>query len=66
MEALKEICLESRTPVIASGGISTLQDIRNLRSLEKDGLMGVIVGKALYAGTVNLPDAILAAEGKVG
>jgi phosphoribosylformimino-5-aminoimidazole carboxamide ribotide isomerase len=66
MEALKEICLGSRTPVIASGGISTLQDIRNLRSLEKDGLTGVIVGKALYAGTVHLPEAILAAEENVG
>jgi phosphoribosylformimino-5-aminoimidazole carboxamide ribotide isomerase len=47
-----------KIPVIASGGVSTLEDIRALLPLEKDGVEGVIVGKALYAGTLTLPEAL--------
>lgn len=49
--------------VIAAGGVSTLDDIRALRALEPEGLVGVIAGKALYAGTLSLPEALAAAEG---
>ena len=45
-------------PVIASGGVSTLDDIRKLVPLKKEGVEGVIVGRALYAGTIKLRDAI--------
>ena len=45
-------------PVIASGGVSTLQDIKNLLSLEPFGVVGVITGKALYSGTLKLKEAI--------
>jgi len=45
-------------PVIASGGVSTIDDIKNLMSLEKFGVVGVITGKALYSGTLCLKDAI--------
>ena len=45
-------------PVIASGGVSTLQDIKNLLPLEPLGVIGVITGKALYSGTLNLKEAI--------
>jgi len=45
-------------PVIASGGVSTLRDIENLLPLEASGVVGVITGKALYAGTLNLQEAI--------
>ena len=45
-------------PVVASGGVSTLQDIRNLLPLEPLGVMGVITGKALYAESLNLAEAI--------
>ncbi len=47
-----------RIPVIASGGVATLDDIRKLLSLEKDGVEGVIVGKALYAGAFTLRDGL--------
>jgi phosphoribosylformimino-5-aminoimidazole carboxamide ribotide isomerase len=53
-------------PVIASGGVSTIEDIIALKPLEKDGVMAAIVGRALYAGTLCLPDAIAIAEGKGG
>lgn len=44
-------------PVIASGGVSTLKDIEELLPLEKDGVIGVITGRALYAGTLNFQEA---------
>jgi phosphoribosylformimino-5-aminoimidazole carboxamide ribotide isomerase len=45
-------------PLIAAGGVSTLEDIQKLASLEKDGLIGVVTGKAIYAGSLNLREAI--------
>jgi phosphoribosylformimino-5-aminoimidazole carboxamide ribotide isomerase len=48
-------------PVIASGGVATLDDIRKLSELQKDGVEGVIVGRALYAGGFTLADAMRAA-----
>lgn len=45
-------------PVVASGGVSTLQDIIDLLPLQKVGVVGVITGKALYSGTLNLENAI--------
>jgi len=45
-------------PVVASGGVSTLEDIRNLMPLEASGVVGVITGKALYAGSLDLAKAI--------
>jgi phosphoribosylformimino-5-aminoimidazole carboxamide ribotide isomerase len=43
-----------KIPVVASGGVATLDDIRRLLPLEEDGVEGVIVGKALYAGAFTL------------
>ena len=45
-------------PVIASGGVSNINDIKNIMKLTKHGVTGVIVGKAIYSGTVNLREAI--------
>lgn len=45
-------------PVIASGGISKLNEIEQLLSLEPDGLIGVIIGRALYTGQIDLTEAI--------
>jgi phosphoribosylformimino-5-aminoimidazole carboxamide ribotide isomerase len=45
-------------PIIASGGVSTLQDIKNLLKIESKGVAGVITGKALYEGTLDLKEAI--------
>jgi phosphoribosylformimino-5-aminoimidazole carboxamide ribotide isomerase len=46
-----------RIPIIASGGVATLDDIRALKPLEQDGVEGVIVGRALYAGGFAFTDA---------
>lgn len=45
-------------PVVASGGVSSMKDIENLLPLKKVGVEGVITGKALYTGTLNLKEAI--------
>jgi phosphoribosylformimino-5-aminoimidazole carboxamide ribotide isomerase len=50
-----------RLPVIASGGIATLDDVRALRAVENRGVAAAIVGRALYTGAVRLPEAIAAA-----
>jgi len=44
--------------VIASGGVSRIEDIGHLLELEPDGVIGVIVGRALYTGSVDLEEAI--------
>ena len=59
-ETLK-IARAVKIPIIASGGVSSLEDIRKLVSLQKEGVEGVIVGRALYAGAITLKDAIHAA-----
>lgn len=48
-------------PVIASGGVAGLRDIKRLMDIEESGVVGVIIGKALYAGALSLADAIKAA-----
>jgi len=48
--------------VIASGGVSHIDDIRALKTLESEGVEGVIVGKAIYTGAVNLPEALTIAK----
>ena len=54
----RELAEAVRIPIVASGGVSTLEDIRNLLPLSKSGVIGVITGKALYSGTLNLKEAI--------
>jgi phosphoribosylformimino-5-aminoimidazole carboxamide ribotide isomerase len=56
VETLK-IANAVKIPIIASGGVATLEDIRKLLPLEKDGVEGVVVGKALYDRSVLLPEA---------
>ncbi|MBT3177834.1 MAG: 1-(5-phosphoribosyl)-5-[(5-phosphoribosylamino)methylideneamino]imidazole-4-carboxamide isomerase [Desulfobacula sp.] len=45
-------------PIVASGGVNTLQDIKNLVEIESKGVIGVITGRALYEGTLDLKEAI--------
>jgi phosphoribosylformimino-5-aminoimidazole carboxamide ribotide isomerase len=52
-------------PVIASGGVAGMDDIIQLLPLEKDGIIGVVVGKALYTGALRLDEAIVRAGQKV-
>jgi len=58
LDLLRDVCARTDRPVIASGGVSTLDDLRALRALEADGVEGVIVGKALYAGAFTVPEAL--------
>jgi phosphoribosylformimino-5-aminoimidazole carboxamide ribotide isomerase len=50
--------------VIASGGVSSIVDIQALKKLESTGVEGIIVGKAIYTGAVNLAEALAVAKGK--
>lgn len=61
--ALAEMLAAVPVPVIASGGVGTVEDIRALTAMKSPTLEGVIVGKALYAGKVSLPEAIVAGRG---
>lgn len=58
VELLQKVCAATDRPVIASGGVSALDDLRVLATLVPDGVEGVIVGKALYAGAFTLTQAL--------
>jgi len=58
IELLQQVMDRTHKPVIASGGVATLDDIAALRELVPQGLEGAIVGKALYAGAFTLAEAI--------
>jgi phosphoribosyl isomerase A len=58
LELLREVCAATDKPVIASGGVSTLDDLRALATLETVGVEGVIAGKALYAGAFTVREAL--------
>jgi phosphoribosylformimino-5-aminoimidazole carboxamide ribotide isomerase len=64
--AVEEVVRATGLKVIASGGVSTLEDIIALKKLEGLGVEGVIMGKSLYAGTILLKDALDIAAGEVG
>ena len=55
---LHDVCSWTDAPVVASGGVSSLADLRALASLVADGVEGAIVGKALYAGAFTLEEAL--------
>ena len=58
VELLRRVCAATTRPVVASGGVSTLDDLRELATVP--GVEGAIVGKALYAGAFTLPEALAA------
>lgn len=58
LELLKGVCAVTKKPVVASGGISSLDDIAALAALHELGVEGAIVGKALYAGAFTLEQAL--------
>jgi phosphoribosylanthranilate isomerase len=57
---LLQVCERTNRPVVASGGVSKLDDLRQLAALEPAGVEGVIVGKALYARAFTIPQALAA------
>jgi phosphoribosylformimino-5-aminoimidazole carboxamide ribotide isomerase len=62
LDALQRMAQAARHPIIASGGIATLDDVRRLAKLEPTIVIGALVGKALYEGRFSLKDAITAAR----
>ena len=52
-----------RFRVIASGGVASLEDVKRLKAVEREGIEGVIIGKALYTGGVDLAAAMEIAHG---
>ncbi|MGN8246433.1 bifunctional 1-(5-phosphoribosyl)-5-((5-phosphoribosylamino)methylideneamino)imidazole-4-carboxamide isomerase/phosphoribosylanthranilate isomerase PriA [Cellulomonas soli] len=58
LDLLRQMCERTDAPVVASGGVSSLEDLVALRTLVPLGVEGAIVGKALYAGAFTLPQAL--------
>ncbi|MBL8252937.1 MAG: 1-(5-phosphoribosyl)-5-[(5-phosphoribosylamino)methylideneamino]imidazole-4-carboxamide isomerase [Candidatus Competibacter sp.] len=62
VEATVRLAQAITIPVIASGGVSTLDDVRALRAVEREGIMGAIIGRALYDGAIDLTAAQVIAD----
>ena len=60
LDLLRHVCGVTDKPVVASGGVSSLDDLRAIAGLTDIGVEGAIVGKALYAGAFTLPEALAA------
>ena len=58
LDLLREVCAATDAPVVASGGVATLEDLKALAALNEVGVEGAIVGKALYAGAFTLEQAL--------
>jgi phosphoribosylformimino-5-aminoimidazole carboxamide ribotide isomerase len=63
LEGTRAVARAAGIPVVASGGVGTLEHVRAVAALADDGVTGVIVGRALYSGAVDLRDALGAAGG---
>ncbi|PLX98008.1 MAG: 1-(5-phosphoribosyl)-5-((5-phosphoribosylamino)methylideneamino)imidazole-4-carboxamide isomerase [Desulfuromonas sp.] len=64
LEATRELAEAVSIPIIASGGVSRMQDIENLLSIEDAGVAGVITGKAIYSGSLDLGEAVALTRNK--
>lgn len=58
LNSLKELLNTAKIDIVAAGGITTIDDVKRLKALEKDGLKGMIIGKALYEGKIDLAEAM--------
>jgi 1-(5-phosphoribosyl)-5-[(5-phosphoribosylamino)methylideneamino] imidazole-4-carboxamide isomerase/N-(5'phosphoribosyl)anthranilate isomerase len=63
LDLYRDVCSTTKAPVVASGGVSSLDDLRALAGLTPLGVEGAIVGKALYAGAFTLEEALAAVGG---
>jgi phosphoribosylformimino-5-aminoimidazole carboxamide ribotide isomerase len=63
VEGTRAVARAAGIPVIASGGIASLEHVRAVAALAADGVAGVIIGRALYTGAVALVDALAVARG---
>ncbi len=66
VESTRKLSRSTSIPVIASGGVSRIEDIERLLELESEGIIGVIVGRALYTGQLDLEEAIRIAKFPLG
>lgn len=64
LEATRALAEAVSIPVIASGGVSSLKDIKDLMAIESCGISGVITGKAVYTGAIKLSEAIAITKGR--
>ena len=64
LEATRDLARAVRVPVIASGGVASLADIRALLEIAHEGIEGVIVGRALYSGSLKLEEALRLTRGE--
>ena len=64
IEGTKALAQSIKIPIIASGGVSNIDDIKRLKEKEAAGVVGVITGKAIYTGSLNLAEAIKVAKGQ--
>jgi phosphoribosylanthranilate isomerase len=64
LDLLRDVCANTDAPVIASGGVSTLDDLRALSTLESVGVEGAIAGTALYKGAFTVRDALAVLRGE--
>ena len=62
LQLLREVLSLTEHPVVASGGVASLEDIRTLRALTNQGLEGLVLGKALYVGNFTFEEALKAAN----
>jgi 1-(5-phosphoribosyl)-5-[(5-phosphoribosylamino)methylideneamino] imidazole-4-carboxamide isomerase/N-(5'phosphoribosyl)anthranilate isomerase len=60
LQLLRDVCARTDAPVVASGGVSSVDDLHAIAGLTDEGVEGAIVGKALYAGAFTLPEALAA------
>ena len=58
IEATRKLAEKLTTPVIASGGVSSIEDLKKLKAIEKSGIAGVISGRAIYDGQIPIPEAL--------
>jgi phosphoribosylformimino-5-aminoimidazole carboxamide ribonucleotide (ProFAR) isomerase len=64
IDLLRDVAAATSAPVVASGGISSLDDLRNLAAVVDEGVDSAILGKSLYAGKFTLQDALTVARGE--
>ena len=63
LQLLSDVCAATDRPIVASGGVTTLDDIRALMGLVQQGVEGAIAGTALYEGRFSLEDALALTQG---
>ncbi len=61
-DATRDLAKAVKTPIFASGGVSSMDDIRKLKELEPDGVAGAVIGRALYEGSLNFKDCVKAVQ----